>query len=112
LLELGRAQLQSGSGEDAAATISKLLEAEKSDALNARAYLVSAYMDEGLLGEARAVLEQTPPHQRPPEEWYSLALIEFIAWVVLEEEGASEEAALHALKVATPVPPLPFPSSP
>lgn len=103
LLELGAAQLAAGQGEAAAATLRELQEADRSDALGARAYLLSALMDEGMLGEARALLEAPPPGAgqgaRCPGELYSLALIEYIAWAVLQEEGASEAAADAALQV-------------
>eukprot|EP00951_Prasinocladus_malaysianus_P044870 scaffold586780_cov22-Prasinocladus_malaysianus.AAC.1 len=61
-------------------------------------------MDAGMLGEARALLEDEgifpPAKPRGVRELYSLALIEYVAWAILGEQGASEEVATAAVKVA------------
>eukprot|EP00873_Tetraselmis_striata_P021821 jgi/Tetstr1/442085/TSEL_003168.t1 len=68
LLELGAAPLAAGQGEAAAATLTGLMEAEPTDPLGARAYLLSVYMDDGMLGEARALGGGGVTHRlrRPP----------------------------------------------
>mmetsp|Transcript_37108 Transcript_37108/g.93785 ORF Transcript_37108/g.93785 Transcript_37108/m.93785 type:complete len:298 (-) Transcript_37108:300-1193(-) len=81
LLELGAAQLAAGQGEAAAATLTGLMEAEPTDPLGARAYLLSVYMDDGMLGEARALVEGAPPNtqaagpQGSCTAWHSLSTL-------------------------------------
>mmetsp|Transcript_37107 Transcript_37107/g.93781 ORF Transcript_37107/g.93781 Transcript_37107/m.93781 type:complete len:281 (-) Transcript_37107:398-1240(-) len=81
LLELGAAPLAAGQGEAAAATLTGLMEAEPTDPLGARAYLLSVYMDDGMLGEARALVEGAPPNtqaagpQGSCTAWHSLSTL-------------------------------------
>ena len=99
LLDLGLTQQQADDPDAAAATFRGLLESDKSDVFGARARLLCALMDGGNLAEARALVEEKEPKDRTARDMYSLALVEYIAWAVLQEEDASEEVACAALQV-------------
>ena len=99
LLDLGLTQQQINNPDAAVATFRGLLDSDKSDVFGARDRLLCALMDSGNLAEARALIESKDPKERSARDWYSLALVEYIAWMVLQEEDASEEVACAALKV-------------
>eukprot|EP00904_Undaria_pinnatifida_P001382 jgi/Undpi1/11244/HiC_scaffold_30.g13542.m1 len=85
--------------KEACSRYQRCLDLDPADHVMARRGLVRLLMDEGRADEARAVIGRFPDDRGCEMAW-SLAAIEFVAWSVLEEEGAGQEVAEEALKAA------------
>ncbi|KAK3268768.1 hypothetical protein CYMTET_22745 [Cymbomonas tetramitiformis] len=101
LNDLGQAQLKDSDMEEAVETFKRLLSLDEPDHACGRHGLLFCYMDLGELGHARALLD-SPVFKGDTSALaaYSRALIEYIAWALLEEEDASEESACAARDAA------------
>eukprot|EP00752_Nemacystus_decipiens_P016304 g14580.t1 len=75
------------------------LELDPVDHVNARRGLVRLLLDVGEADKARAVIDRFPDDRGCEMAW-SLAVIEFVAWSVLQEDGSGEEVADKALRQA------------
>jgi hypothetical protein len=69
------------------------LDSEENPVTPARCQLMRLYVDANHPGSARRLWEKLPPND--PAVWirYSAALIEFVSWTHLQEEGSSQESA-------------------
>ncbi|CAN0068373.1 unnamed protein product [Laminaria digitata] len=85
--------------KEACSRYQRCLDLDPTDHVMARRGLVRLLMDAGRADEARAVIARFPDDRGCEMAW-SLAAIEFVAWSVLEEEGAGQEVAEEALQAA------------
>jgi len=99
LHHLGRGLRGAGKSGEAVTKLQELMKLDPTDGVHARYSMLSALLDEGSLGEARNLLE-TFPDDTSASFCYGRALIEYIAFAVLGEEDATEEAANAALDAA------------
>eukprot|EP00568_Trieres_chinensis_P003449 CAMPEP_0183303612 /NCGR_PEP_ID=MMETSP0160_2-20130417/8979_1 /TAXON_ID=2839 ORGANISM="Odontella Sinensis, Strain Grunow 1884" /NCGR_SAMPLE_ID=MMETSP0160_2 /ASSEMBLY_ACC=CAM_ASM_000250 /LENGTH=467 /DNA_ID=CAMNT_0025466535 /DNA_START=12 /DNA_END=1415 /DNA_ORIENTATION=- len=65
----------------------------------ARSRLMRMYVESNRPGSARRLWERLP-HDRSAWVRYSAALLEYVSWSVLEEEGSSEGTAVGAMRKA------------
>jgi len=94
----GSTCLQMGRTDQGVAALERYKKMDLSDQLGATATLISYWIDEGELGQARCVTESLK-EQTTYSSW-SFALIQFIAHFVLNEEDASAELVKAAMKQA------------
>jgi hypothetical protein len=92
-----------GKADDAVKFLRELESLDSADTMDVRPALVLAVLDADADGDgafqARAILERHPKDQRTTLQ-YSRALIEYIGWRLLEEDGCTEETATAALAAA------------
>jgi hypothetical protein len=92
-----------GKADDAVNFLRELEDLDSADTMDVRPALVLALLDadadEDGAGHAREILERHPKDQRTTLQ-YSRALIEYIGWRLLEEDGCTEETATAALAAA------------
>jgi len=103
LFELAEAKLAKADIEGAVKALRKLLEVDLvHDHLGCRHVLLHSLLDLGELGHARALLDNAQVFKTEEDTiaLYSRALIEYIAWALLQEEDASEAIASKALSTA------------
>eukprot|EP01044_Picomonas_judraskeda_P000852 COSAG03_NODE_42_length_17101_cov_8.739031_5_plen_499_part_00 len=92
-----------GKADDAVDCLRELERLDSADTMDVRPALVLALLDadadEDGAAQARGILERHPQDQRTVLQ-YSRALIEYIGWRLLEEDGCTEETASAALSTA------------
>ena len=92
-----------GKADDAVDYLRELERLDTADTMDVRPALVLALLatdaDEDGAAQARDILERHPKDQRTALQ-YSRALIEYIGWCLLEEDGCTEETASAALSAA------------
>uniref|UniRef100_A0A7S2RPG7 Uncharacterized protein n=1 Tax=Eucampia antarctica TaxID=49252 RepID=A0A7S2RPG7_9STRA len=96
LMQLGLLNLEAKKFKTARETFMRCIELEGTDhdvpVTNARSQLMRMYLDNNRPDSARRLWEELPTDS---SVWvrYSAALIEFVSWKILEEEGSNKETA-------------------
>lgn len=85
---LGNACRDANLGTKAIPHFQACVDLDEADALLARDELICAYVDEGLAAEGRLVIQNCKV--KSASALYSLLLIEYVAWKIVEEQDASE----------------------
>ena len=89
LFQLGQACMGAGKSVRAIQCFLQCLELDAPDHQNVRQHLVSAFLDEGRTGEARALMDKYNTESNTVFA-FSRLMTEYVAWHVLQETDASE----------------------
>jgi tetratricopeptide (TPR) repeat protein len=102
LMQMGLLQAQAKKMKSARAAFLECMELDSADqpVTPARCHLMRLYMDMNRPDSARRLWERLSPLD--PSVWirYSAALVEFVSWKILKEDGSTQESAESVLSKA------------
>ena len=99
LFQLGQACMAAGKSVRAIQCFLQCLELDRTDHQNVRQHLVSAFLDEGRTGEARALMDKYNTESNTVFA-FSRLMTEYVAWHVLQEPDASEVCCMQGFSNA------------